>query len=466
MKFWQKAFVCVMILFLLGLDVMSCVLIGRAYALNRDYAVAAAETEHEIIKKSLFESIKLSENVSSEIHSADLAVIVNPYAGFYRGQNVYFNLYQGDVLMYGNAPFEASADRYGVGQGERISEMKTVDGKLYCFVASNLSAPYEHLQYVYIKDEQALDGFKNDMISSFVTIGVAAGLILSIIMLTLLIGLTRPFRKLNAAAAEISGGNFDMRVSVKSRDEVGDFARSFNLMIDRVGEHIFALARMTESKQNFIDNLAHEIRTPVTAIIGYGELLKYANCSEADKETAVGHILSQGRRIQNISFKLLDLAYMEHSHIQKLPVLLTDLFAEVTAALNFRFKEKGVALRAEWMPASVVGDAELLKSLFVNLLDNAIEASDTGGVVEIRAGQTPEGVTVEITDCGKGMDETEPARIAEPFYRIDQSRSGGGNHAGLGLTLCARICELHAAAFNIVSDPGAGTTVKILFTPL
>jgi signal transduction histidine kinase len=73
---------------------------------------------------------------------------------------------------------------------------------------------------------------------------------------------------------------------------------------------------------------------------------------------------------------------------------------------------------------------------------------------------------VEIKDYGKGMDETELARITEPFYRADKSRSGRGNHAGLGLTLCARICELHDAVFDIESKPGAGTTVKILFATL
>jgi signal transduction histidine kinase len=329
-----------------------------------------------------------------------------------------------------------------------------------------LNPPYDNFQYVYIKDEQTLTDFKSGMGAVFMTVSVIAGLILSAIMLFLLVGLTRPFRRLNAAAAEISAGDYGRRVPANSRDEVGDFARSFNLMIDRIGEHVAALSRMAESRQNFIDNLGHEIRTPVTAIIGYGELLKYANCDEGEKETAVDHIIGQGRRIQNLSRKLLDLAYMENSQIQMRPVTLAEVFANAAAALGFRLKEKAIELRAEARPVNVVGDAGLLESLFVNLLDNAIEASETGGAVEFRVKQAPEGVSVEIADRGKGMDRVELARVAEPFYRVDKSRSGGENHAGLGLTLCARICQLHNADFKIESEPGVGTTVKILFTTL
>jgi signal transduction histidine kinase len=466
MKFWQKAFICVMALFLLGFDAMGYILSVRAYALNRDYAAASAAAEHEVIKKSLFESIRLSESVFAEIKPDNLAVTIRPYADFYLSQGVYFSVYRDGTLAYSNAPFEAAADSYSIRQGERLLEMKTVDGSLYAFAASHLGVPYDDLQYVYIKDERALTDFKNDMIEVFITVGVVTGLILSVITLLLLIGLTRPFRRLNAAAVEISEGNYDKRVSINSRDEIGDFARSFNLMTGRIREHISALSRMTESKQNFIDNLAHEIRTPVTAIIGYGELLKYADCRESEKETALNHIISEGKRIQNISFKLLDLAYMENSHIQMLPAPLAKVFAGVFAALDFRAKEKGIEIRSRISQSEVVGDAELLESLFMNLLDNAIEASDAGGAVEIRADRTPEGVCVEIADCGAGMAEPELTRIAEPFYRVDKSRHGGINHAGLGLTLCVKICELHNADFKIASEPGAGTTVKILFTTL
>jgi signal transduction histidine kinase len=443
---------------------MGYILSERAYAMSRDYAATSAEAEHEVIRKSLFESVRLSEGVFAEIKPDNLAVTVRPYADFYAGQGVYFNIYLDGVPAYGNAPFEADADGYDIPQGTRVTEMKSVDGGLYCFVASRLDAPHESILYVYIKDEQALLDFKNGMAEVFAAVGAVTGLVLSAVTLLLLIGLTRPLRRLNAAVEEIGAGNYDRRVPINSRDEIGDFARGFNLMADRVREHVSELSRMSESRQRFIDNLAHEIRTPVTAIVGYGELLKYANCDESEKETAIGHIVGAGRRIQNISLKLLDLAYMENTHIRMSALPLAEIFANALAALDLRVKEKGIDIRARIDPVEVVGDGDLLESLFVNLLDNAIEASVVGGAVDIRVTRTSGGVSVEIADNGAGMAAQELKRITEPFYRADKSRSGGGSHAGLGLTLCAKICQLHGAVFDIESKPGKGTTAKILFT--
>jgi signal transduction histidine kinase len=331
---------------------------------------------------------------------------------------------------------------------------------------SHLDAPHGNILYVYIKDEQALLDFKNGMAEVFAAVGAVTGLVLSAVTLLLLIGLTRPFRRLNAAVEEIGAGNYGKHVPINSRDEIGDFARGFNLMADRVGEHVSELSRMTESRQRFIDNLAHEIRTPVTVIVGYGELLKYCNCDKSEKATAVDQILGAGRRIQNISLKLLDLAYMENTHIQMSALPLAEILASALTALDFRIKEKGIDISARIDPAEVVGDADLLESLFVNLLDNAIEASGTGDAVGICVMRTSAGASVEISNNGAGMTAQELAKITEPFYRVDKSRSGGGSHAGLGLTLCAKICELHNAVFDIESEPGAGTTAKILFTTL
>ncbi|MDR1589761.1 MAG: hypothetical protein LBS51_06165, partial [Oscillospiraceae bacterium] len=171
MKFWQKAFVCVVVLFILGFDVMGYILSERAYAMSRDYAAASAEAEHEVIKKSLFESVKLSKDVFSEIKPDNLAVTIGPYADFYAGQGVYFNIYIDGVLAYGNAPFEAEANGRDIFQGTRLSETRIADGGLYCLVMSHLDAPHGNILYVYIKDEQALLDFKNGMAEVFAAVG-------------------------------------------------------------------------------------------------------------------------------------------------------------------------------------------------------------------------------------------------------------------------------------------------------
>lgn len=464
MKFWQKSFFCVIALFLLGFDVAGYLLAGRSYALNEEYAVASAQKERQVIEKSLYDSISLSEKNFTELNPANLTQIIAPYADFYVSQGTYFILYQNDTQFFCNLPEKYDEDRFSI-NGEQLLQFKEIDGNLYCFIVSYLSSPYDALQYVYVKDMRPLTLFKAEIIRMFMIISVSVTLALAVIMLFLLIGLTRPLERLNTAAAEISKGNYGKRAVVASRDEVGDFARSFNLMADNIEVHIAELSRMTESKQTFIDNLAHEIRTPVTAILGYGELLKYANCSEAEKETAINHIIAQGKRIQNMAGKLMDLAYMSKENIEMLPIKLQDVFTDVKDALASSLLEGDITLRDESQPADIVGDAELIRSLFINLLDNAIKASTPGSIIEILTGRDGGGnVYAEIADHGKGMEHLEMDKVTEPFYRVDKSRSRNRGGAGLGLALCARICEIHGASLNITSEAGIGTTVRILFT--
>lgn len=466
MKFWQKSFFCIIAVFLLGFDVMGYILAERSYTLNKNYALASSETEQQVIKNSLLESISQNEKNFTELNPANLALIISPYAKYYQSQGIYFQIYQNDVLVYSNLPVYHKEDSFSVLKGEHSIEIKEIENNLYCFIASYLAEPYANLQYIYIKDMQSLSDFKTQIIKSFTTISIIVSLILAVLMLILLIGLTSPFRRLNAVATEISMGHYDKRVTIKTRDEVGDFAKSFNLMTDHIQEHIAELSRMTENRQSFIDNLAHEIRTPITAIIGYGELLKYANCSQAEKNIAINHIISQSKRILNMSRKLLDLAYMSNDSFEMLPIKLEDMLADVKAALNPLLQEKSINLYMSLMPLTIIGDVELIKSLFINLLDNAVNASKIGSTIDIHVSRETEGVAIKISDYGKGIDKSEIKMITEPFYRVDKSRSRSAGGAGLGLALCARICEIHNASLDIFSEVGKGTTVKILFTTL
>lgn len=464
MKFWQKSFFCIIIVFLIGFDVMGYMLAKHSYDLNENYAMQYAQKEQKVIQDSLFSSISISQKNFIELNPMNLNVTVAPYAEFYKNQGIYFQLYQDGELMYNNLP--VSLDREILSATPDDIQIKEIDQNLYCFIVSSLNSPSSKLQYIYAKDMQSLSHYKSQIIKTFTTISTIVSCVLAVIMLFLLIGLTGPFRKLNAVATEISKGHYDKRVAVKSHDEIGDFAKSFNLMADHIEEHIDVLSRMTDSKQTFIDNFAHEIRTPTTAIIGYGELLKYANCNESEKELAVNHIIGQGKRIQNMSLKLMDLAYMSNENIETIPIQLEDILTEVKTSIAYTLQKKDISICITSKPSTINGDPDLIKSLLINLLVNAINASPNGSTIDIRLDNFEKGILIEITDYGKGMESSEIAKITEPFYRIDKSRSRNDGGAGLGLSLCMRICEIHNAKLDISSEIGKGTTIKLLFTTL
>jgi len=459
MRFWQKAFFITLVLFLIAFDSLGYILLERSVSLNEGYAIRTAQTEQNIIRQSVFERINQLSEYYTELNPDNLKGMIAPYANYYAGQDSYIVLFQN-----GNTVFSNSPDSIAIGlQGEE-ARMAETSGGLFCVVENSLPLPLDGLRLAYIKDANSLVKYKNDMTYEFIRISVIISSILSIVLLILLVRLTRPFRKLNAAALSIAKGDFGNRAPILGKDEVGEFANSFNIMADKVQDHIQALSLMGESRERFINSLAHEMRTPITAISGYAELLKIGNITDEEREKSIGYIVRQSQRIQNMSAKLAELARMNHRSIEKKPLDIANIVLNVQATCKAQLDDKHIAPSTDIHSVSISGDAELIESLMQNLLENAVKYSVDGGRIDICAYSENDEAIVTVTDYGKGMEESEISKITEPFYRVDQSRSREDGGVGLGLAICARICELHDARLEIQSAPMAGTKIKIHFT--
>ncbi|MDR1530931.1 MAG: HAMP domain-containing histidine kinase [Clostridiales bacterium] len=459
MKFWQKAFFITLILFLIAFDSLGYILLERSFSLNRENAIQAAQSEHRIIARSVYERINYSSGLYTELNADNLKGIVAPYASYYSGQGGYIALYQnGNIVFNSSAVFSPPSAQ---GEEARTDEVEDV---LYCVIGNDLPQPLENLRLIYMKDASALRDFKSSMTHSFIVISIVISLILSITLLFLLVRLTGPFRVLNAAAVSIAQGDYGNRAPVAGGDEIGQFAHSFNVMADKVQKHVEELSNVSESKERFINNLAHETRTPITAIVGYAELLKIGNISSEEREKAINYIIGQSRRIQNMACKLNELARMSHGSIEKKTVNIGKIFSNVCATCKTQLEEKHIALSQEIGSAAIMGDAELMESLLQNLIENAVKASVDGGKIDVQVYSENNETIIAVTDCGKGMEKREISKITEPFYRADKSRSRADGGAGLGLAICARICETHNARLEIESELGTGTKIKIHFT--
>lgn len=459
MKFWQKAFFITLVLFIIAFDSLGYILLQRSFALNEGYAIRTAQTEQNIIKQSAFERIIQLSEFFTELNSDNLKGMITPYANYYSGQGTYIVLFQNENMVFSNIPDSITIDL----QNED-AQMIESSGGLFCVVWNYLPPPLDDLRLVYIKDANSLVRYKNDMTHEFIKISVIISSILSIILLLLLIRLTRPFRILNAAAIAIAQGDFSNRAPILGKDEIGEYASSFNIMADKVQEHIHTLSLMGESRERLINNLAHEMRTPITAISGYAELLKIGNINDEEREKSIDYIIRQSQRIQNMSIKLAELARINHGYIEKKPIDLENIVQSVQATCKSQLDNKHIKLNTDIRGVNISGDTELIESLIQNLLENATKYSRDGGEIDIRIYSENNEAVISIADYGKGMEENEISKITEPFYRVDQSRSREDGGIGLGLALCARICELHNARLEIKSAPMAGTKIKICFT--
>ena len=467
MKFWQKAYICIIVVFLIGFDVTVFFLITKSYSLSMQEKYSTAENERHVIQTSLQSRISGISDLYREINARNLQMYVAPYGDYYVNQNIYMEIYYDDDMVYSNFP-SAMNERpeLQIRPGEKSTIAREVDGILYYIVTGYLDEPYSNIKFVYIKNIQDLADYKAQMIRHAVITGTIVSVLLSALILLLLLKLTRPIRKLNQITEEIAGGNYQKRARINGKDEIGEFAQNFNAMADSVQAHIQQRSDITEERQRFIDNLAHEMRTPITAIMGYGEFLKYANYTPEEGAKAIDYIIHQSERMKSMSHKLMDLARLNNMEIVPQTIDLRKTLAYAESTLERNIREKHVHVEKDLQVIFMEGDRDLIESLILNIMENALRALPNGGKIEVKARREGNGFKLSIADNGIGIGKQDIAKVFEPFYRADKSRSRTYGGAGLGLALCKQICDLHHARMEISSRVGIGTTITIKFTTL
>lgn len=265
--------------------------------------------------------------------------------------------------------------------------------------------------------------------------------------------------KLERAAGEISRGNLSTRVAVESDDEVGQVAKAFNQMSGQVEKQV-------EDLELLLGALAHEMKTPVTSIMGYADSLLRVKLSPGQQEKAAASIYAAGKRMEKMSSKLLSLVGLyENESVEMKELSASHLLSQAEEQIREFFSTRNVRFLWKCSPEiKISGDETLLVSLIANLAENGCKASPAGGTVWGEVVLTDH-VELVIRDRGCGIPEKDLARVKEPFYMADKSRSRSQGGSGLGLALGERIAKLHGAELTIASEEGVGTEVTVSFPP-
>ena len=236
-------------------------------------------------------------------------------------------------------------------------------------------------------------------------------------------------------------------------------------MAESVEKNMISLKKSAEDKQQFIDDLAHEMKTPITSVIGYSEYLKNTNSSKENQIIALEHLSDSMHRLQNLSSQLLKLTLLREEEVEFKRIEAAHLLDELSATMKPSLDTRNIKLLTEATLEYIVGDEALLLSLLTNLVENAARASKSGDCVTVRVYKGGSAV-IEVEDCGIGIEQEEIEKITAPFYRIDKSRSRQFGGVGLGMSIVSRIAALHNARLEIKSEKGKGTVVRIIFTTL
>lgn len=298
----------------------------------------------------------------------------------------------------------------------------------------------------------------------------AGGLTLFLLLFTALLlflslrKIMRPLAGLSEAAICVANGNYERKVPVEGNTELAQVGKSFNLMTDKVKEQIEELSSVNQAQRQLLGSLAHELKTPMTAIIGYADTLLTMRLSPARQEKALSYIGNECHRLSRLSVKMLELTGLyETGEARFSPeeIQAASFLENVRQLVAYRLKEKNISLEIICQPPELmkIFDPDLMTSVVTNFIDNAVKASEEDSRIVITA--TKEKLVVQ--DFGKGIPKEDLGKVTEAFYMVDKSRSRAKGSVGLGLSLCEKIVEIHGFQLEITSKVGEGTIVSVLW---
>lgn len=262
----------------------------------------------------------------------------------------------------------------------------------------------------------------------------------------------RPLRRLTEAARGLASGDLGRTVPVDHADEVGALARAFNAMSER-------LAEATALRRQMTADVSHDLRTPVTTVLGTLELIESGTLEATPERIRAAR--EQAERLARLveSFHTLALADAGALPVHPARVAPADALRQTVAAFEARATEAGVGLAVEADAPDARADPDRLAQILDNLVANALRHTPAGGGITLSAREAPEGVEIAVADTGEGIPADALPHVFERSVRADGARSGGG--AGLGLSIVRSLAQAMGGSVSAVSAPGAGTTVTV-----
>lgn len=341
--------------------------------------------------------------------------------------------------------------------------------------------------------EKRKNYYRSQMLGALVMAGTAL-LIAALFVFWITRSILFSLHSLQRKAREIAAGNYEARVEVGSRDEIGQLALDFNIMADKIQEYNINLEKIVktrtaelekacqelkqldELKSNFLSSVSHELRTPLTSVLGFAKIIRKRLSDVllpviADKDAKVQRafkqvsdntniILIEGERLTNLINDVLDLAKMEAGKmdIKQDPVALGELIEHAGAATAALFEQKQLAFLTEVEPnlPLLKGDSDRLIQVLINLISNAVKFTEKGSITCTVLTRSHE-IIVSVVDTGIGISAEDQKKVFDKFKQVGDTLTDKPKGTGLGLPICQQIIELHRGRIWVTSELGKGS---------
>lgn len=449
MKISWKIFIISYCLMILALGVNSFFPLVKNYVSARENVYEQAKTDNQYLYSYAVTLDKLSSN-------EDIKKPVKALADSFADENK-------KIIIGYKSELSASGDNsiLSLKENSIAIEKKNINGKSFIQAASRIKDLYIVCQYslepsMNDRDEELI-GYKRNVI--------VISVLMSVILFLFAAYIARPLKYVKDMAEIISSGDYSARINTDMRamksQEVKFLGETMNKMAESTQKNINELEDMLKKREIFMGDFSHEIKTPLTSIIGYGDLLRTYELDK-DKIREYGDfIYKEGKRLENLSQILLQLIVMDNSRLEFERIGIKTLFRQIEKSAEGLGDKYGVNISFHMEDAGIKAESSLFITAIMNFIDNACKASKVGGKVSVTGELSGEDYIISVKDEGKGIAKDELDKIMEPFYMTDKSRARSQGGAGLGLALCKRIAELHEAKLKINSVINEGTTVTL-----
>lgn len=285
---------------------------------------------------------------------------------------------------------------------------------------------------------------------------LAATFLLSIVFILVFTRyLVKPIRALTKATKKLAEGDYDIKLDITRKDEIGNLAANFAQMTE-------SLKQLDEMRQEFVSNVSHEIQSPLTSIQGFSQAIRSGGVTAEQQDVYLAIIEEESRRLSSLSKQLLTLASLdkETSLYEPSRYRLDEQIRHVLLMLEQKWQEKDLKIDLDLPETMIYADKHLLNQVWVNLIANSIKFTPPSGSIRIAIDANQE-IAVTIEDTGIGISEEELQHIFERFYKGDKARNRTSTGSGLGLAIVKKIVSVAGGSLQVKSAAGEGTAITV-----
>lgn len=443
-------------------SLISCILV-LGIILNKNYETNIQKENERTVESfsSIANNIEESLEKYQNLKSQD---IINTYNSYYKKddfQFVYVNNNNIDYSSEENLINNISDEILDVKNNVFLSKFIQDEDNFYLYVATAFKNDVSK-KIIGIKDITYLYETQSEIKFYGIVIISIATLFITIISFAISKNITKQLEYIANGAKRISKGDYNVNFKETS-DEFGKLAIAFNKMVQDINIRTNELISLVESKQTFIDNLSHEMNTPLTTIQGYAEYIERANISPEKRIKYLEYIQQESKRIKDIYKKLLLLSYKKKTDLEIINQDFNLILEEIKQQISRKLNEKNITLVINNKLNSLECDKTLVQIAINNLIINASNISKPNSQIIVNCYENTTNKIIEVIDFGIGISKENINKILEPFYRVDKARSREYGGAGLGLSICKNIMEMHNGKIKIESEIGKGSKFILIF---